>query len=189
MKTDNYLAEDFRDIPTADADCPARLLQAAWQRHHHLCYLHGLVVGPGGRAATGRARQFAYGFQCVPADWRGRAGDRLYGQDRDGAGTYHLPAADAGRGIGCAARIREDGHGRHRPVSLGHGHVRVADDPQFRAGPASRCRRGKGGASGVGCGKARSACEPARGQGWRDHRQARRQAAAHLRPIGQGPED
>ena len=93
-----------------------------------------------------------------------------------GQGVHHLAGADAGRRARRAARRGRHGDGRHRPLPVGHGHVRLDDHALLRPAAARRGRRGAGGPDRAGGRAARRAARAAGGGGRR--RQRRRSAGA-----------
>ena len=127
---------------------PAGFSQARWRRHRHFHGDQRRAVRPGGGAAAARRpARLADGFQRLPAHRRGWARDVFHRQNRDGPGNHHVVAADAGRGIGHAARHGGHRDGRHRPVSVGHGHFRLDVHAHVRSGAA----RGGGGSQSAFC--------------------------------------
>ena len=106
----------------------------------------GIVVcvslGPQELLAQERRPRLSHRRQRLSPDRRGRPRHGLLRQDRDGTGRPHLAGPDAGRGAGRRARIDRHGPGRHRPLPLGHGDLRLADHAHVRTGAARRRRRG-----------------------------------------------
>ena len=98
--------------------------------------------GRGALLAQERRRGYPTDFNVVSAHRRGRPRHRLLRQDRDGPGRPDLAGADGGRGAGRRARVDRHGPRRHRPLPVGHGHVRLAHDAHVRAGAARRRRGG-----------------------------------------------
>ena len=62
--------------------------------------------------------------------------------------------------LGVAPRRDRHGHGRHRPLPVGHGDLRLADDAHVRPGAARRRGRGAAGAAAARGGAARRAARP-----------------------------
>ena len=94
----------------------------------------GLARQEGGRAAP---RRLPRRPQRLPQGRPGRPGDLLHRQDRDGPGHHHLAGHDAGRRARRPARRGGHGHGRHGPLSLRRGHVRLAQHEVLRAAHAA----------------------------------------------------
>ena len=121
--------------------------------------------------------------QRLPAHRRRRQGDLPGRQDRDGPGRDDVAAAVARRGTRCGARVGGHRDGRHRPVPVGHGDVRVAQRPAVRPDHAAGGRRRARDAAADGVRAPAGAGGPAQGEGGRRQRRERPEEDGDLRAV------